>query len=309
MTLRRSALRSSLAAAGGSLRRGLGHGHHDFLDRLAVSRGRLERQADLERLAAAGHLQVHPERVEADDARVLHGEPHVVLGHGHDAVPVVRVHVRRDRGGERRDRVGSALEVRLAVHAAGAREAAHQPRADHRVHPVPREIPKVHPERVGVLRQVRLPGSFRVLGVGDLRHRAGQRDSGVRRAGEPGRGHGQGAVPVGGEVAGVPGHGRHGEDGASFVVRCEAHDGARGVRAAVLAAERADDGVATEVHQRAAFVSERELRRASLVLAERLNLGIDVHLGDRGVLTNVVRPRGDAEEARVRRAGGPRGRA
>mmetsp|Transcript_1712 Transcript_1712/g.6932 ORF Transcript_1712/g.6932 Transcript_1712/m.6932 type:complete len:251 (+) Transcript_1712:719-1471(+) len=227
--------------------------------------------------------------------------------HGDERVDVIRVHVRRDGRAEPRDRVRRSRGVLGTAHPARAREPADEPRAQYPVHAVPREIAEIDPEGVGMLGEVRLPGGLLVGGVGDRGDGSGDGDARVRGAGEPGRGDGERALAVRLEVSGVSAHGREREDGSPFVVRGEADDGSRGVLAAVLPGEGGDDAVPAEVHERAALVRERELRRGGLVLPEGDDLGVEVLHGHRAVRLDLVRA--DDEEGSAAGARGGSGGA
>ena len=127
--------------------------------------------------------------------------------HGDQRVDVIRVHVRRDWRAEPRDGIHGPVRVLRSGHTAGAREPADEPGAEDAVHPVPREVSEIHPEGVGMFREVRLTGLLRVGGIGDGLDGAGDGDAGVRGALEPWGGDGEGAFAVRLEVAGVPAHG------------------------------------------------------------------------------------------------------
>merc|ERR1740123_720800 len=209
---------------------------------------------------------------------IKHSQSDVVLNHGDGGILVVGIHVPRDALRESRHRIGAPRGVLRVVDVARTRETAHQARATDAVHPVPLEIAKVDPECVGLLFAILLPRGGNLGLVPEGLSRTGNGHARVRGTGEPRGGDGERALTVLREVSSVPRHGAEREDGAPAIVRGEAHNGAGGVLAAVLAAKGGEDTESTEVDQGAGLICEGELRGGRLVLPKAFDFRIDVHL-------------------------------
>mmetsp|Transcript_40774 Transcript_40774/g.105154 ORF Transcript_40774/g.105154 Transcript_40774/m.105154 type:complete len:275 (+) Transcript_40774:502-1326(+) len=192
---------------------------------------------------------------------------------------MVVVHVLRDIHRERRHRIGLRRRVLLPSDTASTCEPAHQARSHH-LTTVPSEVPKVSPERVGVLHLV---DSLHCVPL-SLRHWCASANEGqacICGAGEAGCHNREGGLLVFLQVCGVPGHRREAEDGSALLVRREEHDGPRGK--ALKAWPRRDCRHHTahgRVNERPRLLCEAQAWRVLLVLSECQNLWVHVFLGD-----------------------------
>mmetsp|Transcript_42874 Transcript_42874/g.106926 ORF Transcript_42874/g.106926 Transcript_42874/m.106926 type:complete len:244 (-) Transcript_42874:338-1069(-) len=135
----------------------LRHLHDQRLDVLAVLRRAREGQPQLERLAGPRHLHHEAEPIQLHELRLLHlRQADVVHDHGDRRLRVVGVHVAHHRRRERLDRVDARVHVVSRRRVARARKAAHKVDGLELGHAIPREVAKVDPEGVRVLRAVQL---------------------------------------------------------------------------------------------------------------------------------------------------------